>query len=85
VLESSKRATHHLPAADLGDLVLIAITKTTLPKGQKSIQWVARLKNIHDDAKGKQSKSGKIRGGISSSWRTFVTFRHLTWKKSKTP
>ncbi len=49
VLDTGKHATHYLPAADPGDYVLIAVTRSTLPKGQKAIQWIARLKEVYQD------------------------------------
>ncbi len=52
VLESSKHATHQVPSANPDDLVLIAITKGTLPRGEKSIQYVARFSGVHRDDKG---------------------------------
>lgn len=52
VLRSSKHATHQLPKAEPGDLVLIAITRNTLPKGQKAIQYVARFRGLRQDRSG---------------------------------
>jgi len=57
VLETSKHATHQLPKVEPGDLVLIAITKTTLPKGEKSIQQIGRFVQLHRDVRG---ESGEI-------------------------
>src|SRR3990170_5767507 len=52
VLQSSKHATHQLPRAEPGDLVLIAITRNTLPKGQKAIQYIARFHGLRRDRSG---------------------------------
>jgi len=52
VLETSKHATHYPPKAEPGDLVLIAITRNTLPKRQKSIQYIARFRGLRPDHTG---------------------------------
>ena len=60
VLTHSKHASDRYPSAGPGDLVLIAITRTTLPKGEKSIQHVARLGRVRRDT---SNESSAIWGG----------------------
>lgn len=61
VVGEVKHATDQLPRADPGDLVLIHVTKRTLLKGEKSIQYVARFKGVYRDLSGESQKRWKTK------------------------
>jgi 5-methylcytosine-specific restriction enzyme A len=71
VVATSKHATSQLPAAEPGDLVLIAITKATLPPGEKSVQFLARLRGLERDVQGESIDIWK------NPWRYLILLEDL--------
>jgi hypothetical protein len=61
VVGDVKHATDQLPRAEPGDIVLIHITKQTLPKGQKSIQYSARFRGVYRDLTGESQERWKTK------------------------
>ena len=71
VIASSKHATHYLPKAAPGDPVLIAQTKASLDKGEKSVRYIATFQECYKDRLGESVKTwGK-------PWRYIVKLSHM--------
>ena len=66
VVKNAKHATNTQPNATVGDLILIAQTKTTLKPGQKSIRYVMTYKGSRLDT---GSESVKIWG---KKWKYMI-------------